>query len=118
VHTLAISPERISSPGILLRPVRTDPSVPSGSNGRSTRAPLVASLEVRHVPLFFHLRDGKQLVHDSEGRELDCDDRALDKAKRLAAQYARAMPQGTRPDLVVELVASARRIVGTIPLPH
>lgn len=67
---------------------------------------------------FFHLRDGTELVHDSEGRELDCDDRALDEARRLAAQYARAMREGTRPDLVVEVVTRPRRVVGNIPLPH
>lgn len=66
---------------------------------------------------FFHLRDGTELVRDSEGRELDCDDRALDEAKRLAAQYAKAMPRGTRPNLVVEVVIRPRR-VGNIPLPQ
>lgn len=67
---------------------------------------------------FFNLRDGKELVHDSEGRELDCDDRALDEARRMAAQYAKAIRQGTRPELVVEVVARPRRLVGNVPLPH
>jgi len=67
---------------------------------------------------FFNLRDGKELVHDNEGRELDSDDRALAEAKRIAVQYAKAMRQGTRHDLVVEVVAQPRRVVGNVPLPH
>lgn len=67
---------------------------------------------------FFNLRDGKELVHDNQGRELASDDRALDVGREVAAHYARAMRQGTRHDLVVEVVARPRRVVGNIPLPH
>lgn len=67
---------------------------------------------------FFNLRDGKELVRDSDGRELDSDELALDEGKRVAAHYAKAVRQGTRHDLVVEVLARPRRFVGNIPLPH